>query len=101
MKRYNTKHQWRMKEAEDGPWIRYSEVEELKADLELTKERNEQLQADVRVYMNRIGDYREKARSSTNSIYYWKEKARMAGYMIVFLVAEIAMLLILMSLGLL
>jgi hypothetical protein len=48
-----------MKESEDGQWVRYSEVEELKADLELTKECNEQLKADLRFYMNRIGDYEE------------------------------------------
>ncbi len=90
-----------MKEAEDGQWVRYSEVEELQADLELTKECNEQLQADIRFYMNRIGDYEEKARNYRREMCYWKDKAKAAGYMIVALIAEIAILLTLYSFGLL
>ncbi len=100
MQRYNTKQFWRMKEAEDGQWVRYSEVEELQADLELTKECNEQLQADIRFYMNRIGDYEEKARNYKDKMFYWNIKAKGAGYMIVALIAEIAILLTLYSFGL-
>jgi uncharacterized protein YlxW (UPF0749 family) len=101
MKRYNTKHQWRMKEAEDGQWIRYSEVEELQADLELTKECNEQLQADVRFYMNRIGDYEEKARNARWHMHHWQHKAKAAGNVLAGLIAEIAIVLTLYSFGLL
>jgi uncharacterized protein YlxW (UPF0749 family) len=101
MQRYTTKHQWRMKEAEDGQWVRYSEIEELQADLELTKECNEQLQADIRFYMNRIGDYEEKARNYKDKMHYWKDKARGAGFMIIVLTVDVAMLLTLMSFGLL
>jgi uncharacterized protein YlxW (UPF0749 family) len=90
-----------MKEAEDGQWVRYSEVEELQADLELTKECNEQLQADIRFYMNRIGDYEEKARNYKDKMHYWKDKARGAGFMIIVLTVDVAMLLTLMSFGLL
>jgi uncharacterized protein YlxW (UPF0749 family) len=90
-----------MKEAEDGQWVRYSEIEELQADLELTKECNEQLQADVRFYMNRIGDYEEKARKASRDKDYWEDKAKAAGYMVVALITEIAILLTLYSFGLL
>ncbi len=101
MERYSTKHQWRMKEAEDGQWVRYSEVEELQADLELTKECNEQLQADVRFYMNRIGDYEEKARNARWHMYHWEGKAKAAGYALAGLIVEIAIVLTLYSFGLL
>ncbi len=100
MRRYNTKQFWRMKEAEDGQWVRYSEVEELKADLELTKECNEQLQADIRFYRNIMADYGEKARNYRREMFYWSDKAKAAGYMIVALIAEIAILLTLYSFGL-
>ena len=101
MERYSTKHQWRMKEAEDGQWIRYSEVEELQADLELTKECNEQLQADVSFYRNIMAEYGESARNYRRKMFYWNDKAKAAGYMIVALIAEIAILLTLYSFGLL
>jgi|LakMenE18May11ns_1017448.scaffolds.fasta_scaffold9036484_1 hypothetical protein len=100
MERYSTKHQWRMKEAEDGQWVRYSEVEELQADLELTKECNEQLQADVRFYMDRIGDYEEKARNARWYMHHWQQKAKVAGYALAGLLTEIAILLTLYSFGL-
>jgi hypothetical protein len=90
-----------MKEAEDGDWVRYSEVEELKADLELTKECNEQLQADVRFYMNRIGDYEEKARNARWYMHHWQHKAKAAGYVLAGLIVEIAIVLTLYSFGLL
>jgi hypothetical protein len=90
-----------MKEAEDGQWVRYSEVEELKADLELTKECNEQLQADIRFYMNRLGDYAEEARVARQYTHHWQHKAKVAGYLVVALIAEIAILLTLYSFGLL
>lgn len=101
MERYDTKHQWRMKEAEDGQWVRYSEVEELQADLELTKECNEQLKADVSFYMNRIVDYAEEARIARWYMYHWQHKAKAAVYALIGLIAEIAFLLTLYSLGLL
>jgi hypothetical protein len=90
-----------MKEAEDGQWVRYSEVEELQADLELTKECNEQLQADIRFYMNRIGDYEEKARNARWYMHHWQQKAKVAGYALAGLLTEIAILLTLYSFGLL
>jgi hypothetical protein len=90
-----------MKEAEDGQWVRYSEVEELQADLELTKECNEQLQADVRFYMDRIGDYEEKARNARWYMHHWQQKAKVAGYALAGLLTEIAILLTLYSFGLL
>jgi predicted O-linked N-acetylglucosamine transferase (SPINDLY family) len=89
-----------MKEAEDGQWVRYSEVEELQADLELTKECNEQLQADVRFYMDRIGDYEEKARNARWYMHHWQQKAKVAGYALAGLLTEIAILLTLYSFGL-
>jgi hypothetical protein len=101
VERYDTKHQWRMKEAEDGQWVRYSEVEELQADLELTKECNEQLQADIRFYMNRIGDYEEKARNARWYMHHWQHKAKAAGYALAGLIVEIAIVLTLYSFGLL
>jgi uncharacterized protein YlxW (UPF0749 family) len=90
-----------MKEAEDGQWVRYSEVEELQADLELTKECNEQLQADIRFYMNRIGDYEEKARNARGHMQHWQHKAKAAGYALAGLIVEIAIVLTLYSFGLL
>lgn len=90
-----------MKEAEDGQWVRYSEVEELKADLELTKECNEQLQADVIFYRNIMVDYGERARNYRHKMFYWNDKAKAAGYMIVALIAELVILLTLYSFGLL
>lgn len=90
-----------MKESEDGQWVRYSEVEELQADLELTKECNEQLKADIRFYMNRIGDYEEEARVAIRYMYHWKHKAKAAGNVLGGLIAEIAIVLTLYSFGLL
>lgn len=90
-----------MKEIEDGQWVRYSEVEELIAELELTKERNEQLQADIRFYMNGLGDYAEEARVARWYMYHWKDKVKVAGYALVALIAVIAILLTFWSFGLL
>ncbi len=101
MERYSTKHQWRMKEAEDGDWVRYSEVEELQADLELTKECNEQLQADVSFYRNRTDNIHDGLIEVTYRLGYWKNKAKIAGYVIITLVTDIAILLTLYSFGLL
>jgi uncharacterized protein YlxW (UPF0749 family) len=101
MERYDTKHQWRMKEAEDGQWVRYSEVEELQADLELTKECNEQLQADVRFYMNRIGDYEKYSRNYKHKMYHWEVKAKAAGNVLAGLITGVVILLTLYSFGLL
>ena len=101
MQRYSTKHQWRMQEAEDGQWVRYPEVEELQADLELTKKCNEQLKADVRFYMNRLGDYAEEARVARQYMHHWQHKAKAAGYALVGLIAGVVSLLTLYSFGLL
>jgi hypothetical protein len=47
-----------------------------------------------------MADYGEKARNYRREMFYWSDKAKAAGYMIVALIAEIAILLTLYSFGL-
>ena len=83
MKRYNTKHFWRMKESEAGEWVRFSEVETLKArHEEEIASRNDwidTLSTDVSYCKEIIEVYKAKEVKANNRANFYQARLELLG----------------------
>lgn len=87
MIRYTTKHQWRMKESEAGEWVRFSEVEILKAEHEeeiaFREDQIDTLNADVSYYKERLAVYKAKTIKNNSKANFYKARLELLGLLTV------------------